>query len=103
MSATLRLERGMPMAVGDRKRSWQILLDGKNVGQIALSEAFETSIEPGRHTLQLTSTNTRRSPERAFTAADESVTEFSCHVQPIWPLLLMALVLPGRWIALKQR
>jgi hypothetical protein len=103
MSATLHLERGMPMAVGDRKRSWQILLNGGAVGEIALGEAFELAIEPGDYTLQLTSTGSRRSPERSFTARDESVVEFNCHVQPIWPLLLMALVIPGRWIALKRR
>lgn len=103
MSATLHLDRGMPMAVFDRKRPYQILLDGAPVGEIALSEEFETRIEPGRHTLQLTSTGSRRSPERAFIAADESMIEFTCHAQPIWPLMLMALVLPGRWIALKRR
>lgn len=103
MTATLRLERGMAMAVGDRRRSWQILLDGAPAGQIALSESVEIPVEPGTHTLRLTSTGKRGSPERTFTAAEESVTEFSCHVQPVWPLQLMALVIPGRWIALKQR
>jgi hypothetical protein len=104
MSTTLRIERAFPMAVsiGDRKRSWPILLDGKRIGQIALNEVFETPIEPGTHTLRLTSTGSHRSPERTFTAADESVTAFTCHTQPYWPLLLMALVVPGRWIALKQ-
>jgi hypothetical protein len=103
MTAIVRIERGMPMAVGDRKRSWQVLLDGEPAGQISLSEGIEIGIEPGTHTLQLTSTGRRHSPERTFTAAEESVTEFNCHVQPVWPLLLMALVMPGRWIALKRR
>jgi hypothetical protein len=105
MSTTLRIERAFPyaIAIGDRKRSWPILLDGQPIGQIGLNDVFEAPIEPGTHTLLLTSTGKRRSPERAFTAADESVTEFACHTQPYWPLLLMALVNPGRWIALKQR
>lgn len=103
MNAMVRIERTMPMAVGDRKRSWPILLDGRPAGQIALSEVVEIGIDPGPHTLQLTSTGRRHSPERTFTAADQSVTEFNCHVQPVWPLLLMALALPGRWIALKRR
>lgn len=106
MTTTLQLERRMPgitLAVGDRRRSWQILLDGRAVGTIARDEVFETGIEPGPHTLQLTSVGAHRSPERAFTAAEESVTEFACHTRPVWPLMLMALVVPGRWIALKQR
>ena len=102
MSATLQLRRGMTMAVFDRSRSYQILLDGKHAGEIALSQTVEIPVEPGQHALQLTSTGRRRSPERIFTAAEESVTEFTCHAQPIWPLMLMALVLPGRWIALKR-
>lgn len=102
MSATVRLERGMQIAVLDRKRSYQILLDGEPAGQIALNETAELPVDPGDHTLQLTSTGRRRSPERAFTAADESVTEFTCHAQPVWPLMIMAFVLPARWIALKQ-
>jgi hypothetical protein len=106
MTATLRVERSMPMgtmAVVDRSRPWQILLDGRAVGTIERDGVFETGVEPGAHTLQLISTGSRRSPERSFTAAENTVTEFACHSQPIWPLMLMALVVPGRWIALKQR
>jgi hypothetical protein len=103
MTATLRIERDMPVAVLDRKRSYQILVDGEEIGTIAHEEVFELGIEPGPHTLRLSSTGSRRSPERAFTAADDSVVDFVCHAQPLWPLMLMALVIPGRWIALKRR
>jgi hypothetical protein len=106
MATTLHLERKMPgptVAIGDRHRAWQVVLDGAAAGTIAHDQVLELAIEPGSHTLQLTSTGSRRSPERTFTAAEESFTEFTCHTQPIWPLMLMALVVPGRWIALKQR
>lgn len=105
MTTTLRLERKMPsptIAIQDRHAIWSILLDGQNVGQISDNETFETQPLPGRHTLQLTSSGKRRSPVRTFTAKDESVIEFRCHSQPVWPLMLMALIMPGRWIALKQ-
>jgi hypothetical protein len=106
MTATLQLERSMPgatIAIQDRHTDWSILLDGKPVGRIAPNETFETQVQPGSHTLQLTSTGKRRSPVRTFTAADESAVGFRCHSQAIWPLMVMALVLPDRWIALKQR
>ena len=106
MATTLRLERRMPgvtIAIQDRKRPWQILLDGQAAGKIDHDQVSEFDITPGPHTLQLTSTGSRRSPEHSFTAAEESVVEFTCHSQPIWPLMLMALVVPGHWIALKQR
>jgi hypothetical protein len=106
MSATLRLERTMPgivLDVEDRNKDWQIHLDGQPAGTIARNNVLELPVEPGHHTLQLTSTGRRQSPVRAFDVRDESMTDFRCHSQPIWPLMLMALVVPGRWIVLKQR
>ncbi|MBF9068546.1 hypothetical protein [Streptacidiphilus fuscans] len=106
MATTLQLERSMPgatMSVQDRHASWAILLDGQEVGHIASDQVFEAQLSPGSHTLQLTSTGKRRSAVRTFSAPDESTVEFRCHSQPIWPLMLMALVLPERWIVLKQR
>ncbi|MGF1426490.1 hypothetical protein [Kitasatospora sp. LaBMicrA B282] len=106
MTTTLRIERSMPgatVAVQDRHTSWSVLLDDQEVGRIAPDEVFETRLPSGPHTLRLTSTGRRRSPVRTFTATDGSVVEFHCHSQPVWPLMLMALARPGRWIALKQR
>jgi hypothetical protein len=105
MTATLHLDRSMPgvaMEIEDRHADWSILLDGRHVGDITPNDVFETQLPFGSHTLQLTSTGRRRSPVRTFTARDESTIEFRCHSQPIWPLMVMALILPGRWIALKQ-
>ena len=105
MTATLRLERKMPgplADVVDRRRSWQIHLDGKPAGAVGRLEVLELPVEPGHHTLQLTAKGHHRSPEHPFEARDESVVEFTCHSQPIWPLMLMAFVVPGRWIVLKQ-
>lgn len=105
MTTTLHLERKMPgvtVAIQDRHVSWSVLLDGQVTGQIAHDEAFETQLPAGSHTLQLTSTGRRRSPVRTFTAPEDSVVDFRCHSQPVWPLMLMALFDPGRWIALKQ-
>jgi hypothetical protein len=104
-ATTLHLERKMPgvsIAIQDRHVSWSILLDGQVTGQIAHDGDFETQLPPGSHTLQLTSTGKRRSPVRTFTAAQDSVVDFRCHAQPVWPLMLMALFNPGHWIALKQ-
>ena len=105
MTTTLRLERSMPgvtVEIEDRHADWSILLDGQDVGHIAPNDVFETQLPSGSHTLQLTSTGKRRSPVRTFTASDESTVGFRCHSQPVWPLMLMALVVRGRWIALKQ-
>lgn len=105
MTTTLHLERKMPgvtVAIQDRHNDWSILLDGQAAGHITQDGEFETQLTSGSHTLQLTSTGRRRSPVRTFTAPDDSVVDFRCHSQPVWPLMLMALCNPGRWIALKQ-
>lgn len=104
MSSTLRLFRGQRMVMSfDRKRSWTVLLDDETARKIAHDDTLEIAVEPGHHSLMVTSTKKRRSPERTFDIRDESVVEFACHTQPIWPLLLMALVVPSRWIVLKER
>ncbi|MBS2540144.1 hypothetical protein KGQ20_46145 [Catenulispora sp. NF23] len=106
MTTTLHLERAMPgatIAVQDRHASWSVLLDGQEVGRIASDETFQTQVPPGTHTLQLASNGSHRSPVRTFAATDGSVVRFRCHSQPVWPLMVMAAVLPGRWIVLKQR
>jgi len=106
MSATLKLNRTMPgmlIDIEDRRRTWQVHLDGKPVGTIARNDALELPIEPGHHMLKLTSTGRRSSPERGFDAGGESESAFTCHSQPVWPLMLMALVVPKRWIVLKEQ
>jgi hypothetical protein len=103
MSATLKLERNMSINLIDRTRTWQVHLDGNPAGTVALNDPLELPIEPGHHTLQLTSTGRRSSPVHPFDAGDESMVEFTCHPQPIWPLQLMALAVPKRWIVLKKQ
>ena len=107
MSATLKLERKMPGPLADividRKRAWQVLLDGVPVGTVTREDSLELPVEPGHHSLQLTSTDKRVSPEHGFDVRDESMVEFICHPQSIWPLQLMAVFVPKRWIVLKQR
>ena len=103
MSATVRLERRMVFVnLVDRNRPWQVRLDGEPAGSIASDDVLELPVAPGPHTLQLTSTGRRCSPTQSFEARDESIVEFTCHPQPVWPLVLMAFAVPGRWIMLKK-
>ena len=101
MSATLRLERTYPSAIWDRK-PWRILLDGQDVGEMPVKGHLETTLEPGPHTVKLTSKGNHRSPEHAFEAKEGSVVGLECHPQPVWPMALWAVFTPGRWIAIKE-
>jgi hypothetical protein len=99
-AATLKLSRKWGGLI-DRNREWQVEIDGKSVGHIASRQTVEVSVEPGRHTLRL-STHRHFSPERSFQASGGQVVSFRCRAATLWPLYVAALVKPDLWISLKQ-
>lgn len=99
-TATLKLTRKLGGLV-DRKRDWQIEIDGDLVGSIASQRTVELSVEPGPHTLHVSS-HRHFSPQRSFEAADGQVVSFWCRAARAWPMYLAALIKPDLWISLKQ-
>ena len=98
-TATLAVTRKWGGLV-DRNREWKIEVDGSVVGSIANQKTVEVPLEPGHHTLHLSS---RRhvSPERSFDAADGQTVRFGCRAATLWPVYLAALIKPDLWISLK--
>ena len=84
-----------------RTREWQIVIDGNVVGSIANDETVEVPIEPGRHTLRLSS-RWHSSPERSFDATEGEMVSFSCRAAMFWPQYVAALIKPTLWISLKR-
>jgi hypothetical protein len=66
-AATLALRRKVRFF--DRGQKWQIMIDGMSAGSIADDDAARLPVEPGHHTLRLSS-GRFTSPERSFDAAD---------------------------------
>jgi hypothetical protein len=99
-TATLALSRKARFF--DRKRTWQIMMDGNVAGSIANDQAVKLPVKPGRHTLRLRSSWHFASPQRSFEAADGEVVSFSCRAPLIWPQAAVSLIKPDLWIALKQ-
>jgi hypothetical protein len=99
-TATLRLSRKWGGLI-DRNREWQLEIDGKIAGSVASQQTVELSVEPGHHTLRL-STHRHFSPERSFEAAAGQVVSFWCRAATLWPVYLAALIRPDLWISLKQ-
>jgi hypothetical protein len=97
--ATLALRRNG--RVFGRRHAWQILLDGKPAGSIADDAAVKLPVEPGNHTLRLSS-GRFTSPERSFEAADGETAHFTCHAPLLWPQAAAAVIAPGLWISLRQ-
>lgn len=102
-SATLRLIRPgyMSMRGGLPFGSYDILLDGKVAGSIAMGQTEELPVEPGRHTLRLKS-GRQTSRERAFDVRDGEEVNFSCRGALLWPIYLASFIKPDLCIKLKQ-
>ena len=99
-TATLKLSRRWGGVI-DRNREWQIVMDGNVEGSIASQNKVELPVEPGRHTLRLSS-DRHFSPERYFEVADGQVVSFWCRGAMVWPMYVAALIKPDLWISLRQ-
>ena len=99
MSATLKLTH---KAIGAevRRGTFDVLVDGKRVGSVAMNDTFETPLEPGRHTLQVRD-GRNSSRTQTFDATEGEVVAFRCTGKRFLPLFLASFVVPS--LALKLR
>jgi hypothetical protein len=93
MSATLKV---MHTAIGAevRRGVYDIEVDCNRVGSVDMNGTFETSVEPGTHTLQV---RNGRNSSRAetFDAADGEIVAFRCTGKRFLPLFLASFVAPS--------
>src|SRR6478736_1860070 len=100
MSATLKLTH---KAIGaeTRRGTYDLALDGENVGSVEMNNTFETPIEPGRHTLQIR--NGRNSSRtKTFDAAEGEFVSFRCSGKSILPVFLLSFVVPSLALSLTR-
>jgi len=92
MSATLTLTH---TAIGAevRRGPYDIVLDGKRAGSVELNDTYKSSVEPGRHTLQVRS-GRNSSRTTTFDAADGETIAFRCTGKSILPIFLLSFVVP---------
>lgn len=93
MSATLKLTH-KTIGVEIRRGTYEILLDGEHVGSVELNDTFETSVEPGRHTLKVQS-GRNSSRTKTFDAANGEIVIFRCSGKSILPIFLLSFVVPS--------
>lgn len=100
MSATIKLMRG-GFGIELRRGEFEVHLDEQAVGSIEPHGSFETSVDPGHHTLRV-----RRgrysSPVRDFEAADGDTVFFRCHGANLWPIWLTSFAIPSLAISLRR-
>ncbi len=100
MSVTLVVKRES-LIMELRRTPFEITLDGTSVGSINRHGAFETTIEPGRHTLQVRA-GRYTSRARSFNAADGDAVNFRCNGARIWPIYLASIIVPSLALSLKR-
>lgn len=100
MSATLTLKReGQIMEF--RRGPFEIALDGTNVGSINRNTTFETTVEPGHHSLQVRA-GRWTSRAKSFELADGDAVTFRCYGGRIWPIALASIAVPSLALSLKR-
>lgn len=97
VSVTLKLTH-KAVGVEVRRGAYDVLLDGEHVGSIDMNDTFETSVEPGRHTVQIRNGRNSSGTE-TFDAVDGDIVAFRCTGKRFLPLFLASFVVPG--LALK--
>ena len=101
MAATLQLVRKTSGLMELRRGTFQVLLDGKDVGSIDRDQTIEVPVEPGHHTLQV-KTGRFTSGGRPFDTGDGEIVNFRCNGAVIWPVYLASLVKPDLELTLKH-
>ncbi len=100
VAATLRLVReGTIMEL--RRGTFQVLLDGDDVGSIEPHQTIELLVEPGHHELRV-KTGRYTSRREPLDTHDREVVTFRCYGGRIWPLYLASIVKPDMALTLKR-
>jgi len=100
MSATLKLIH-KAIGVEVRRGTYDVVLDGRHAGSVEMNDAFETSVEPGRHTVQVR--NGRNSSRtETFDAPDGEVVAFRCTGKSILPIFLLSFFVPSLALSLRR-
>ena len=100
MAATLRVTH-KAIGVEVRRGAYDVVLDSERVGSLELNDTFETTVEPGRHTLQVCD-GRKLSQTRTFDAAEGEVVAFRCSGKRFLPIFLASFVRPSLALSLHR-
>ncbi len=100
MSATLKLTH-KAIGVEVRRGAYDVVVDGERVGSVRMNDTLETSIEPGRHILQVRSGRNSSRPQ-TFDAVEGESVAFRCTGKSILPIFLASFVVPSLALSLKR-
>jgi len=84
-----------------RRGTYDVVLDGRRVGSVEMNDMFETSVEPGHHTLQVRD-GRKSSRTKTFDAIDGETVRFRCTGKSILPIFLLSFAVPGLALSLHR-
>jgi hypothetical protein len=92
MSATLKVTH---KAIGAevRRETYDVMLDGKQVGSVEMNDTIEIPVDSGHHSLQVRNGRKSSSTE-AFDAVEGQVVAFRCTGKRFLPIFLASFVVP---------
>jgi hypothetical protein len=100
MPATLKLTH---KAIGAevRRGAYDVVVDGDRVGSLEMNDTFETTVEPGSHTVQVRD-GRKLSQTRTFDAAEGEVVSFRCTGKRFLPIFLASFFVPSLALSLHR-
>ena len=99
-TATLKMTRE-GFGIELRRGTFEVTVDGTNVGSVHYSETIEAPVTPGHHTLRVRA-GRYSSRDLAFDVKDGDVVSFRCHGAMVWPRFVASLVVPGLAISVRR-
>ncbi len=100
MSAILKVTR-KTIGMEIRRGTYDVLVDGKRVGSVALHDTIEIPVEVGRHTLKVRD-GRNSSRNQTFDAAEDGVVAFRCGGKRLLPIFLASFVVPSLALSLTR-
>jgi hypothetical protein len=100
MPTTLRVTH-KAIGVEVRRGTYDVMLDNERVGSVEMNGTLETSIEPGRHTLEVRD-GRKSSRAKTFDAADGEIVAFRVTGKSILPIFLASFVVPSLALSLRR-
>jgi hypothetical protein len=99
MAATLKVTH-KATGVEVRRGTYDVVVDGQQVGSVEMNNTIETPIDPGHHTLQV---RNRRNLSRTvtFDAIEDQVVAFRCTGKRFLPIFLASFVVPHLALSLR--
>jgi hypothetical protein len=93
MSATLKVTH-KAIGVEVRRGTYDVEVDGKRVDSLAMNDTIETTVEPGRHSLQVRD-GRKSSRTKTFDAVEGDVVAFRCTGKSLLPIFLLSFLVPS--------